>query len=106
MMKISERNNAYSCWNRALDYELVFILLERDPAAPAAIRAWAKARVNLGCNNGADAQIFDAEHCASMMELDQARIRKEVADAGRSKAATGQGDTPMAQDGTREPRSR
>jgi hypothetical protein len=46
----------------------VFVLLARDAAAPAAIRAWIEERIKLGKNNRQDAQIVEAEHCAREME--------------------------------------
>jgi hypothetical protein len=57
-----------SCWNKAGLYELVFVLLERDKAAPAAIRAWCQERIRLGKNTETDEQIKEALRCAAEME--------------------------------------
>lgn len=56
-----------SCWNKARGNELVFVLLGRDPAAPAAIRAWCEARIKGGHNLATDAQITEALDLADAM---------------------------------------
>lgn len=61
MKKIDEIKNPSSCFNKALDSELVFVLLERDEAAPIAIQAWIEARIRLGKNSRDDSQIREAE---------------------------------------------
>ena len=68
MRKEKERAIANSCWNKADDGERLFILLGRDVAAPAAIRAWADARIALGKNKARDNQILDALKCADIIE--------------------------------------
>lgn len=75
MYKTSEKNAEYSCWNRALAYELIFVILERDAAAPVAIRAWVSERIRLGLNAPNDAQLIEAENLAVKMELGRAFIR-------------------------------
>jgi len=67
MIKSEELTNPKSCMNRALDYEMTFVLLGRDPAAPVAIRAWVAERIRLGKNDAYDAQIIEALHCANCM---------------------------------------
>ena len=67
MTKREELTNPKSCMNRALDYEMTFVLLGRDPAAPVAIRAWVAERIRLGKNDAYDAQIIEALHCANCM---------------------------------------
>lgn len=57
-----------SCLNRARVDEMIFVLLGRDPAAPAAIRAWIKKRIRLGENVAGDAQLLEAAHCLRIME--------------------------------------
>lgn len=59
--KKEEILNPNSCLNRALVDELIFVLLERDEAAPIAIQAWIHARVSLGKNSVDDAQIKEAQ---------------------------------------------
>ena len=66
--KSEELTNPASCMSRARPDEMTFVLLERDKAAPAAIRAWIRERVRLGKNNYADQQIREAEACARFME--------------------------------------
>ncbi len=48
MLKRDELADPTSCLNRARDDEMTFVLLGRDAAAPAAIRAWAEERIRLG----------------------------------------------------------
>lgn len=67
MRKREERDNPESCFNRAKDDELVFVLLERDHAAPAAIRAWCHERIMRGMNKPEDAKITEALRVADMM---------------------------------------
>jgi hypothetical protein len=60
MRKKDEILNPNSCLNRAQVDELIFVLLERDEAAPIAIQAWIEARIRLGKNAPDDAQIKEA----------------------------------------------
>lgn len=69
MLKREELTNPESCLNRARDDEHVFVLLGRDPAAPAAIRAWVEERIRLGKNAPGDPQLADAAFAAAEMEL-------------------------------------
>lgn len=78
MRKRDEIVVADSCLNRALPQERLFVMLARDAASPAAIRAWAKARIRLGLNQPEDAQILDALIEASGMESERADIRRLV----------------------------
>lgn len=71
MRKKQELSNPNSCLNKAKDEEMVFVMLGRDEAAPAAIRAWCRKRVKLGKNNPDDLQILEAEECAFKMEVEQ-----------------------------------
>jgi hypothetical protein len=68
MFKSYEKAEPNSCWNKALEGERVFILLERDPAATAAIRAWIGERLRLGHNQPNDPQLLEAESCARLMD--------------------------------------
>jgi hypothetical protein len=68
MQKRDELSNPGSCWNRAEPEEWVFVLLGRDLAAPATIRAWAAERVRLGKNVAGDAQTTEALHLADYLE--------------------------------------
>jgi hypothetical protein len=60
MKKIEEIRNPDSCFNKAYNEELIFVLLERDPAAAVTIEAWITARITLGKNSADDAQIKEA----------------------------------------------
>lgn len=68
MIKFHELTNPKSCLNKAQPTEMLFVLLARDPAAPATIRAWADERVKLGKNQPDDRQIREALACASLMD--------------------------------------
>jgi hypothetical protein len=57
--------------NRAKDDEMMFVLLGRDPAAPAAIRAWAVERIRLDKNYESNLQISEALNCAYRMERER-----------------------------------
>jgi hypothetical protein len=56
-----------SCLNRARDDEWLFVLLERDRALPAALRAWAAERVKLGLNRPGDAQVVEPLRKAALL---------------------------------------
>lgn len=60
MLKRHELTDPKSCLNKASDEENLFVLLGRDPAAPAAIRAWIAERIRLGKNAPGDGQILEA----------------------------------------------
>lgn len=68
MLKRLEVSEPNSCLNRAREEEPIFVLLGRDPAAPAAIRAWCMERLKAGRNSGGDAQISEALELAEAME--------------------------------------
>lgn len=68
MIKSKELADPNSCMSRARDDEMTFVLLGRDKAAPAAIRAWVAERVRLGKNDVHDPQIREALTCATAME--------------------------------------
>jgi hypothetical protein len=74
MLKSDEIEHTESCFNKARDDERLFVLLARDPAAPAAIRAWVAERVRLGKNHLLDDQIVEALECATLMEAERAEI--------------------------------
>jgi hypothetical protein len=69
MIKHEERTHPQSCWNKADEDELLFVILERDAAAPIAIRAWVEARIKLGKNQRSDQQIVEALGCAARMSM-------------------------------------
>jgi hypothetical protein len=68
MRKKDELTKEHTCMQHAHAEEMVFVLLSRDAAAPAAIRAWVAERLRLGKNTETDAQIVEALECARVME--------------------------------------
>lgn len=68
MIKCEELTNANSCMNKARDDEMTFVLLGRDPAAPAAIRMWISERIRIGKNQANDPQIVEAYECIEQMK--------------------------------------
>lgn len=71
MFRDEEARTPTSCFNRAKGFEMLFVLLARDLAAPAAIRAWVNERIRIGKNKADDEQITEALRCASIMEGQQ-----------------------------------
>jgi hypothetical protein len=71
MRKKDEIANPLSCFNRAADEEMLFVLRARDIAAAPTIRAWAARRIELGKNKMTDAQIGEALRIADAMEHQQ-----------------------------------
>jgi hypothetical protein len=67
MIKREELANLSSCMNRAHDDEMMFVLLGRDVAAPAAIWAWIEERIRLGKNKPDDEQLREARRCITAM---------------------------------------
>lgn len=73
MVKDEELRDKDSCFNRAHGDEMLFVLMARDEAAPAAIRAWIDERVRLGKNTYEDVQIKDAIAC--IVRMDSERLK-------------------------------
>lgn len=62
---------AFDCYAAAADDEPMFVLLARDPSAPAAIRSWAEDRLNRAAGRPTDREslkIAEAMACAKAME--------------------------------------
>ena len=74
MIKRDEIEDQKSCFNNAHEWERLFVLLARDPAAPVAIRAWIAERIRLGKNAPDDDQIREAHECANRMDVERAEI--------------------------------
>lgn len=70
MRKKDELSKHQTCMNTAHPEEMTFVLLGRDVAAPAAIRAWVAERLRLGKNKETDGQILEALACAMVMEAE------------------------------------
>jgi hypothetical protein len=73
MRKRDELHGPHSCLAHAHQDEMVFVLLSRDVAAPATIRAWVAERIRLVKNTPEDAQIVEALACADTMEREGRR---------------------------------
>jgi hypothetical protein len=67
MRKKKELSEPGTCMDRAHPEEMTFVLVGRDPAAPATIRAWAEERIRLGKNERGDLQITEALNAANIM---------------------------------------
>ena len=98
MLKKIELSDPNSCLNRARDDELVFVLLERDVAAPTAIRSWCNERIVQGKNKPGDDQITTAYACADRME----ELQKRPGDPTQLRAADYRGEM-YAPPGDHEP---
>lgn len=68
MKKRDELLDPSSCLSKAGGEEWIFVLLQRDPAAPTAIRAWIAERIKLGLNTPTDAKIREAEEWIRQVE--------------------------------------
>lgn len=55
----------FDCYSRAEPDEPMFVLLARDPLAPALVRIWAAWREH---TRGKDAKTVEAERCADDMQ--------------------------------------
>lgn len=71
MRKLDELILPDSCFNKAADDDLLFVLIQKDPAAPATIRFWIEERIRLGLNAQGDAKLASAESLAHRIELAQ-----------------------------------
>jgi hypothetical protein len=71
MRKDLEATDPQSCWNKAREDELVFVLLGRDKTAPAVIDAWCAERIRIGKNTEGDAQITEARELAAAIREEQ-----------------------------------
>lgn len=74
MRKKDELADPNSCINRAEPDEPTFVLLGRDPAAPATIQKWITFRIAQGKNELGDPQVKEAYTIAEQMK----RYYKEV----------------------------
>ena len=71
MKKAEELSQPNSCLNRAAAGELIFVLLERDIAAPGTVRTWCELRCISGKNKWTDEQIMEALRWADRVEAKQ-----------------------------------
>lgn len=73
MLKCNELSDPNSCLNKADDGEMLFVLLERDFAAPETIREWVRKRVELGLNQLGDTKLVSALATADYIERKNAK---------------------------------
>lgn len=60
MRKKCEAEDPGSCWNKAADEELIFVLRGTDVASLSAVWSWINERVNRGLDQVVDHKIIDA----------------------------------------------
>jgi hypothetical protein len=95
MKKTDEISGPSSCINRALDDELVFVLLGRDPVAPDIIRYWCKCRVGQGLNTWRDPKIKEALALADAMDADRDLLRFQLSRMGTLNSSLPPPTTPQ-----------
>jgi hypothetical protein len=77
MRKRDELTDPNSCLNKARDDEWTFVLLGRDLASTAAVRAWIEERIWLGKNKEYDPEIVEAEEWIRKVREEQARVASD-----------------------------
>lgn len=73
MRKKDEISDPNSCLNTAKTYDWIFVLIEKDIAAPATIRFWVQERIRLGKNQPNDDQLKSALRVATNMEIERGK---------------------------------
>lgn len=68
MIKAREKRDPQSCFSKAFEGEMLFVLLGRDAVAADTVRYWIRRRIETGKNAPNDPQILEAESCAKLME--------------------------------------
>jgi hypothetical protein len=69
--KRDELADPKSCLNKARDDERLFVLLERDEAAPNTVRYWISERIRLGLNRPGDPKIVEAGRWIEAVEAER-----------------------------------
>lgn len=69
MLKKDELADPTSCFNKATDNEIVFVLLERDEAMATTIEFWANERIRLGIDREDSPKIVGARGVAYTLRL-------------------------------------
>ena len=103
MRKRDELSRTDGCMAKALDHEMTFVLLARDPAAPVAIRAWIGERLRIGKNHPGDPLVVEAEQCAATMERERESIREAIPNAREAGEPTVKQSLTVATEPTPEP---
>lgn len=84
MKKIDELSFPSSCLNKAKDDEFIFVLLERDRAAPYALKQWVEQRIKMGLNKEEDGEILETlqwiDHCMSHNDIRDRKLSDFVDD--------------------------
>ena len=76
MIKAQEKNDPKSCFNKALEGEMLFVLLGRDAVAADTVRYWARRRIEKGLNTPSDSQMAEAIDAAELMEKQAAASKR------------------------------
>jgi hypothetical protein len=71
MRKEKEFSDSYSCFNKAYDHELIFVLLGRDRVAPYCIFFWVVLRWLFGINDWNDGKMKEARSLARDMRYER-----------------------------------
>lgn len=77
MLKREELTDPKSCLNKAADDEMLFVILGRDPAACAAVRAWVNERIRIGKNKKGDPKILEALAWLGRVTWEQAAKKEQ-----------------------------
>lgn len=96
MKKCDELSNPKSCLSKARNDERIFVLLERDEAAPAAVEAWATERVRIGKSREDDQEITEAKNWAHEVRRDNPRLGRNRSGNAILCRASGETDSPSA----------
>ncbi len=71
--KKHEINNSQSCFRKASDDEMIFVIRSKDKAAKATVEFWIAERIRLGLNSADDPKLQEARDCAQIMADEQER---------------------------------
>jgi hypothetical protein len=78
MRKRDELADPQSCLNKARDDDWIFVLIQHDEDAPAAVRFWAHRRVARGKRAKDHPQIVEALAWADRVEAEQRRGQSAI----------------------------
>jgi hypothetical protein len=68
MLKKDELTEPNSCLNKAHDNEMLFVILERDPAAADTVRYWMQKRIELGLDTNDSPKLLTAASIVQRFE--------------------------------------
>jgi hypothetical protein len=72
MMKRDELADQNSCFNKAKDDEIIFVLKETDPSFTETVEFWANHHVGCGANERGDRKILEALNVADFVRRKRA----------------------------------